>query len=310
MKHMLLVLVFAVVLPIYGQKESPKPNSQQDHAENAGKPSPRPVPQNTPQTESNRASVASKSYLSRLFSPENLPNVGLFIAGIGGIVVAIYTLKSIKQQVGLMDGQLKEMQKQAGLMDRQAHLMVGQLSEMQAAGKQIGEQIELARKNIDLILNKERSHLRVELEKLDIPADTTYSVITVEYTVKLYGPTLATVVESEVSSTIEDTDSPPTGPYLSALFIPTIITPSDGPQKARTIVEGHSDEGAQDIKTIGDVKAGTKFVHCWGYIHYRDVFGRDQWTRFRNVWKYDPWESMGKFGDWRPCGPQEDNSAT
>jgi hypothetical protein len=234
----------------------------------------------------------------------------LVVAGGLGIKYAVKTLRQVEKQAGLMDGQLKEMQKQAGFMDTQARLMAGQLGEMQAAGKQIGEQIELARRNIDLILSKERSHLRVELEKLDIPADSTDSVVTVEYTVKLYGPTLVTVVESEVSSTIEDTDSPPTGPYLGTLFIPTIITPSDGPQKARTIIIGHSDEGAQDDKTIEDVKAGRKFVHCWGYIHYRDVFGRDQWTRFRNVWKYDPWESMGKFGDWRPCGPQEDNSST
>jgi hypothetical protein len=39
-----------------------------------------------------------KSYLCRLLSPENLPNVGLFFAGVAGIIVAICTLKVIERQ--------------------------------------------------------------------------------------------------------------------------------------------------------------------------------------------------------------------
>jgi hypothetical protein len=39
----------------------------------------------------------SKGYLSRLFSPENLPNIGLFLAGVVGIVVALGTLNHMRQ---------------------------------------------------------------------------------------------------------------------------------------------------------------------------------------------------------------------
>jgi hypothetical protein len=39
----------------------------------------------------------SKSYLARLFSPENLPQILLIIVGIGGIVVALRTLGHLQE---------------------------------------------------------------------------------------------------------------------------------------------------------------------------------------------------------------------
>jgi hypothetical protein len=46
-----------------------------------------------------------KSYLSRLFSPENLPNIGLLLAGIVGIVVAIRTLTILGRQTTAIEKQ-------------------------------------------------------------------------------------------------------------------------------------------------------------------------------------------------------------
>jgi hypothetical protein len=54
----------------------------------------------------------SKYYAARLFSPENLPNVGLLLAGIVGIFVANRTLKSIDRQAGLMTDQVSLMNKE------------------------------------------------------------------------------------------------------------------------------------------------------------------------------------------------------
>jgi hypothetical protein len=42
------------------------------------------------------------SYFSRLFAPENLPNIGLFFAGVTGIWVANRTLKAIERQTGIL----------------------------------------------------------------------------------------------------------------------------------------------------------------------------------------------------------------
>jgi Co/Zn/Cd efflux system component len=51
------------------------------------------------------AILFAKSYLSRLFSPENLPNIGLLLAGIIGIVVAIRTLKILGRQTTAIEKQ-------------------------------------------------------------------------------------------------------------------------------------------------------------------------------------------------------------
>jgi hypothetical protein len=44
------------------------------------------------------ADPAQQSYLCRVFSPENIPNIALVLVGIGGIVVAAITLGTIKEQ--------------------------------------------------------------------------------------------------------------------------------------------------------------------------------------------------------------------
>jgi hypothetical protein len=70
----ILVLLLAAQL-VYGQVQAPRATPQGDSAPNP-----------------------SAVYLSRLFSPENLPIVALFIAGIIGIIVANGTLNAIEEQ--------------------------------------------------------------------------------------------------------------------------------------------------------------------------------------------------------------------
>jgi hypothetical protein len=56
------------------------------------------VNQAAPYAQNDRTTNESKSYFSRLFSPENLPNIALVVVGIGGIITAICTLRLIKTQ--------------------------------------------------------------------------------------------------------------------------------------------------------------------------------------------------------------------
>jgi hypothetical protein len=102
-------MLLAVVLPVYGKEKAPQANSHQEGPSNtrpkeaSGAQAP-PLPrvnvvnQKTAYQEGNAAKNNSKNYLSRLFSPENLPSVGLFIAGVLGIIVAIATLKILRRQ--------------------------------------------------------------------------------------------------------------------------------------------------------------------------------------------------------------------
>jgi hypothetical protein len=46
-----------------------------------------------------------KGYLLRFLSPENLPNIGLFLVGIVGIAVAIRTLKNLDRQTSAIEKQ-------------------------------------------------------------------------------------------------------------------------------------------------------------------------------------------------------------
>jgi hypothetical protein len=74
MKQFLLVVIFVFTLPIYGQE---------------------PGSTNNP----GLTSTANErgSYIARLISPENLPNIVLIFVGIGGIIVAIRTLNHMRE---------------------------------------------------------------------------------------------------------------------------------------------------------------------------------------------------------------------
>jgi hypothetical protein len=88
MKLAVLLIALAIVLPINAQEKRPKSDAHQSSTENV---------KEAPYAEENGAENHPKSYLSRLFSPENLPNIGLFVAGVIGIWVAIGTLNHMRE---------------------------------------------------------------------------------------------------------------------------------------------------------------------------------------------------------------------
>jgi hypothetical protein len=114
MKRILALAVFPVLLSISGQEKSTPPES---HATNPGELKPKPQPTLPPSSvnltneqtfgqKEHGAKNNAESYVSRLFGPENLPNIGLFLAGIVGICVAIRTLRAIESQTRvLVEGQ-------------------------------------------------------------------------------------------------------------------------------------------------------------------------------------------------------------
>jgi len=100
-KRLAICALLACILPIYGQEKSPKTNSNQKPAQAIEPRLPaafNPVSQPAPQQQEQGAESHPKSYLERLLSPENLPNIGLLIAGIVGITVAIRTFKVLREQ--------------------------------------------------------------------------------------------------------------------------------------------------------------------------------------------------------------------
>jgi hypothetical protein len=56
------------------------------------------INQQTPHGQENSHPGKPPSYLCRLFAPENVPSIALVLVGIAGIITAIYTLRTIRQQ--------------------------------------------------------------------------------------------------------------------------------------------------------------------------------------------------------------------
>jgi hypothetical protein len=151
MKKCLFILIIAGILPIYGQEKTSKTGSNKDHAQNTRQPnsikSPSPpdsdvvINQETANCQCDRPENKPKSYLSRLFAPESVPNIGLLIAGVIGIIVAIRTLNNIEVQT-----------KHTGI-----------------AAETSKTSADTALKNIQLLINSERAVIDVNLA-----APTTY----------------------------------------------------------------------------------------------------------------------------------------
>jgi hypothetical protein len=107
MRRALAIVVFlTVILPVYGQEKSAQTASNQSNTDPTKQPPPKPtaeikceVKQDGTAIECKWAETKSESYLRRLFSPENTPNIGLFFVGLLGVTAAIFTLKMIKSQV-------------------------------------------------------------------------------------------------------------------------------------------------------------------------------------------------------------------
>jgi hypothetical protein len=106
MKRFVIALALVVVAKVVvnGQEKSPHTQSAAKSAEQSKKePSQSTLPQievnqQATNIENDRAENHSKSYLWRLFSPENLPNIGLFVVGVGGVIIGVCTLLSLKKQ--------------------------------------------------------------------------------------------------------------------------------------------------------------------------------------------------------------------
>jgi hypothetical protein len=137
MKSAILVAVLAVVLPIHGQETRPHSN---EHTKNSqSKPESRESPsvginvvnQETPHAEERRTEKHSQSYLKLLVVPENAPNLGLFVVGSIGVVVAVCTLRTLREQT-----------------------------------RQLVESVAASNKNVKALINSERPWMFLEIARL------------------------------------------------------------------------------------------------------------------------------------------------
>jgi hypothetical protein len=129
MKCLPALIILTVLLPVHGQDKSTPSNSNASKTSDLKQPTsnPHPTPpspanpnaieQQTAAAQENRAKEHPQSYLHRLFAPENLPNIALFFGGIGGIIVAICTLKIIERQTNATEDAAKAAKASAEVAD-------------------------------------------------------------------------------------------------------------------------------------------------------------------------------------------------
>ena len=247
----------------------------------------------------------------------------LVVVGILGVRAAYRTLKAIENQAAIMGSQLKAMNDQLGAMqsagaqtDRLIEQAAAQVEAIrdQAAAARVSA--DVAQENIEMFISKERARLRVEVEPLKFLSRGKSGADTVRYTIKFYGATDAVILASahhtqvSVSGDLVHSDH-----NLAVVFpmdIPAVIGPSTVlGEKFQFIFP----EMTLKQTTIDAINRGDVLVHFYGFIKYKDVFGKERETTFNYCW--DAGSPLSIQGIdlparqmWKRVGPPEANLAT
>ena len=211
-----------------------------------------------------------------------------FLVAIGGL------------QMFLLWGNLRAIQRQANQMEHQSTILEKTVALAEKTA-------ETARQNSDMLVNRERGRLRVELLPLAWPLAPGPAQL--KYKVSLYGASEAYIAGSCARAEIVDSpDASDDVPLSPAMSIPQVITPTDRTVEAQ--VQGIFPRMTLEPADLDALDAGKKFIQFRGFIRYEDVFGSERWTRFRRVWKLAalPNPDGTRSGRWSRCGSAKDNS--
>jgi hypothetical protein len=230
------------------------------------------INQEAPTQQGDRAENHPKSYFSRLFSPENLPNIGLFVAGVVGIVVAICTLVAIQ---------------------RQAKANVDTLAEIRAAGQQTDRLIEHAGKqanaallNAEAVMHSERAWIVVKPSLIDnkLQASPPHTITLFTRSIKNVGRTPATLVKTDAAvwrvsaADMRKLPEPPRyiGEPLSLNNL--LLVPGDSIPITWMIEPAGEPLTAEEVAKIKGMVELTLFAY--GFVEYLDIFNDSHTTRF------------------------------
>ncbi|MGB6483089.1 MAG: hypothetical protein WBE86_06340 [Candidatus Acidiferrales bacterium] len=241
----------------------------------------------------------SDSYLCKLISPTNLPTDYLVIVGILGVFAAVSTLKSIHHQAVQMRKQTKILRESADAAKDTA---------------------DVAKKNIEVLVSKERAQLAVNFKPLNLQQKAVpgRDARLIEFTVSIYGSTAATILDSGVTSGIwikgQESD-PDLGSAIMFPMtgLPTLILPNAPSLEPEAFLFFEENEAM----ILEAIQKGDMVVAVRGFVRYQDIFDAVRTLRFRYYW--GPWwrgkKALGlkgfwpdvSSGQWTKCGPPQDN---
>ena len=219
--------------------------------------------------------VMLANYCKNAFGPAYASNWALVVVGAIAGFLAWLTLRKIGTQAGLMKDQADQMRSQTEILT--------------ASVRVAKESADIALRNIDLLISKERARLLVEVALLNtVAANEVNSDPVVRFTIHYVGTTEAFVDYAEAEAKVCDSAEPAPEVFPNSLPLPKIISKQASFGWIKIPVQGWSD------KVFFEVEAKTKFVHFYGNITYKDVFGQEHETGFYYVWQVgDPYGVAG-----------------
>jgi len=197
-----------------------------------------------------------------------------------------------------------EMEHQSTVMDEQLKIMAAQLTALKDTASAASASATAAKESIDLIVQKERARLRIELAPFYLnfgaPSPANYAV-------QHQGSTDAFVLNSHAAIYVSDSREP--DPSLGSgrpMPIPSAITPQSPVVLAQDVLHPCTEE---EIESVRQLKS---FVHFTGFVRYKDVFDGEHETRFNRVWSIAKMSHLGEepFTYWEHCGGADENRET
>ena len=284
-----LILASIISSPIHGQRQSTRTNTnQQDARPEPGSTTPipgvSPVHQDATSPNTNQPNDHPGSYFSRLASPDNLPNLLLFAVGVGGVYVAICTLK---------------------IIERQTKAAEDAATAAKDGAEATRQSVEAAREAHAAMVNRERARIRVEVVG-DWEHDEAMAMVSVPYRVTCYGPTPAFIDSGTATAWAKNSpDYQSFRPNVSML-LPKILTPTELNGEAR--VMGRWPWTPAELESL---MSGALFLILTGKICYRDVFGNSRETSFNLIRKTMEIEGLrDPLHHWVAFGPPDTNQET
>jgi hypothetical protein len=170
---------------------------------------------------------------------------------------------------------------------------------------------EASKAMLELIINKERARIRVQVKDLDLSLKE-YGATTIKYSVHLHGPTEARITGCGAGAYLHTSGQPlQNDAYILPMVLPEVLSPSNPVIEKFSffmpIVKLQQDD-------VDRINANKSFVHFRGYIKYKDTFDIQRETKFQYLWavteiaNLDPANSC--FSYWQRRGNENDNCQT
>jgi hypothetical protein len=159
------------------------------------------------------------------------------------------------------------------------------------------------KRQTDLLVDKERARVRVEMVKVEWGR----GAVEVLYNVISYGPTPAIITNCWASGTVNNTDSVTIPRFEMPMRIPPVFCESTVETSAYVL-----DKTSFTEQDIVDFRTQKLFMHVSGCINYEDIFGKKRKTPFSYVCKTTdyvrPDGTIHQY--WFKQGKRKDNRAT